>query len=168
MAESADSNTVSGDTAEAKALEYVTRAEGATGTLPDIPAGTAAREVSSVAVIGAGTMGGGIAMCFANAGIPVTLVETAQEGLDRGLDIIRKNYARSVSRGRFSQEQADGFLALLRGTVDYRDISSVDVVIEAVFENMEVKKQVFGTLDEVCKPGCILATNTSYSAQPMS
>jgi 3-hydroxyacyl-CoA dehydrogenase len=107
-------------------------------------------------------MGGGIAMCFANAGIPVTLVETNREALDRGLGIIGKNYELSRKRGRFTQEQVDGFMAKLSGTIDYQDIADVDVVIEAVFENTDVKQEVFRKLDTVCKPECILATNTSY------
>ena len=144
------------------ALRHVFFAERATGKLPDIPPDTPVRDVSSVAVIGAGTMGGGIAMCFANAGIPVTIVEMQQENLERGLGVVRRNYETSVKRGRFSQAQADGFLANLSGTLDYADIADADVVIEAVFESMEVKKIVFGQLDATCKPGAILATNTSY------
>ena len=147
---------------QSAALRHVFFAERATGKLPDIPADTPVRDVSRVAVIGAGTMGGGIAMCFANAGIPVTIVEMQQENLDRGLGVVRRNYETSVKRGRFSQEQADGFLANLSGTLDYADIAAADVVIEAVFESMEVKKIVFGQLDASCKPGAILATNTSY------
>ena len=147
---------------QSAALRHVFFAERATGKLPDIPAETPVRPVNSVAVIGAGTMGGGIAMCFANAGIPVTLVETARENLDRGLGIIEKNYATSVKRGRFTQAQVDGFMANLSGTVDYADIAGVDVVIEAVFESMAVKQEVFAKLDAACKPECILATNTSY------
>ena len=147
---------------QSAALRHVFFAERATGKLPDIPADTPVRDVSKVAVIGAGTMGGGIAMCFANAGIPVTIVEMQQENLERGLGVVRRNYETSVKRGRFSQEQADGFLANLNGTLDYADIADADVVIEAVFESMEVKKIVFGQLDATCKPGAILATNTSY------
>ena len=147
---------------QSAALRHVFFAERATSKLPDIPRDTPVREINSVAVIGAGTMGGGIAMCFANAGIPVTLVEMARENLDRGLGVIRKNYETSVKRGRFTQEQVDRFLSCLGGTTDYADIADVDLVIEAVFENMDVKKTVFRTLDEACKPGSILATNTSY------
>ncbi|MEP1470898.1 MAG: 3-hydroxyacyl-CoA dehydrogenase NAD-binding domain-containing protein [Halieaceae bacterium] len=147
---------------QSSALRHVFFAERATGKLPDIPADTPVRDVSKVAVIGAGTMGGGIAMCFANAGIPVTIVEMQQENLDRGLGVVRRNYETSVKRGRFTQEQADGFLANLNGTLDYADIADADVVIEAVFESMEVKKIVFAQLDATCKPGAILATNTSY------
>jgi len=147
---------------QSAALRHVFFAQRATSKLPDIPADTAVKPIAKVAVIGAGTMGGGIAMCFANAGIAVTLVETKQEFLDRGLSTISKNYATSVKRGRFSQEQADGFLAQFSGTTDYQDIADADLVIEAVFENMAVKKEVFAKLDAACKPDCILATNTSY------
>ena len=147
---------------QASAMQYVFFAERATSKLSDIPRDTATLPVDSVAVIGAGTMGGGIAMCLANAGIPVTLVETKQEFLDRGMSVIEKNYATSVKRGRFTQAQVDSFLANFSGTTDYADIGNVDVVIEAVFENMDVKKEVFTKLDDACKAGCILATNTSY------
>ena len=144
------------------AMRHVFFAERATAKLPDIPAETETLPINSVAVIGAGTMGGGIAMCFANAGIPVTLLETKQEFLDRGMDTIRKNYATSVKRGRFSQSQVDGFLANFSGTTDYADLGDADLVVEAVFESMDVKKTVFAALDTACKPGCLLATNTSY------
>jgi 3-hydroxyacyl-CoA dehydrogenase len=144
------------------AMRHVFFAERATAKLPDIPPDTAELPISSVGVIGAGTMGGGIAMCFANAGIPVKLLETKQEFLDRGMEVIRKNYATSVKRGRFTQTQVDGFLANFSGTTDYADLGELDLVIEAVFENMEVKKNVFAALDAACKPGCLLATNTSY------
>jgi 3-hydroxyacyl-CoA dehydrogenase len=144
------------------AMRHVFFAERATGKLPDIPADTATGPVNAVAIIGAGTMGGGIAMCFANAGIPVTLVETKQEFLERGMSIIENNYATSIKRGRFTQAQVDGFLANFSGTTDYADIADADVVIEAVFENMEVKKEVFAKLDAACKADCVLATNTSY------
>ena len=147
---------------QSAAMRHVFFAERATSKIPDIPADTAVRPINSAAIIGAGTMGGGIAMCFANAGIPVTLVETNQEALDRGLGIIGKNYDTSRKRGRFTQEQVDGFMAKLSGTIDYQDIANADVVIEAVFENTDVKQTVFRKLDSVCKPECILATNTSY------
>lgn len=147
---------------QSAAMRHVFFAERATGKLPDIPSDTPVRPVNSVAVIGAGTMGGGIAMCFANAGIRVVLVETKQEFLDRGMNVIEKNYATSVKRGRFTQQQVDGYLANFSGTTDYGDLSEVDLVIEAVFENMAVKKEVFANLDAVCKADCILATNTSY------
>ncbi|HEY7775296.1 MAG TPA: 3-hydroxyacyl-CoA dehydrogenase NAD-binding domain-containing protein, partial [Kineobactrum sp.] len=150
------------DSPQSAALRYVFFAERATTKLPDISTDTPVRAVDTVAIIGAGTMGGGIAMCFAGAGIPVTLVETRQDYLDKGLEKIRQNYANSVARGRFSQAQVDSWLGNISGTLNYNDIAGVDLVIEAVFENMEVKQEVFRKLDSVCKPGCILATNTSY------
>lgn len=147
---------------QSAALRHVFFAERATGKVPGIPADLAARPVAQVAVIGAGTMGGGIAMNFAQAGIAVTLVETSQEALDRGLGLVRKNYEMSQKRGRFTAEQVATFVSMITGTTDYADISSVDVVVEAVFENLAVKKEVFAKLDAVCKADCILATNTSY------
>ena len=111
--------------------------------------------------MGAGTMGAGIAMVFANAGIPVVLKETEQAALDRGLASIRKNYAMSVQRGRFTQESVDQRIRLIRPTLAYDDFSGVDMAIEAVFEGMALKKEVFGQLDRICKPGAILASNTS-------
>src|SRR5690606_54993 len=115
-----------------------------------------------VAIIGSGTMGGGIAMCFANVGIPVKLVELSAEALERGLGIIRKNYSITVQKGRLSEADMEKRLGLITGTTNYGDLADVDLAIEAVFENPDVKKEVFGKLDAVCKPGCILATNTSY------
>tara|TARA_R110002110_G_scaffold157570_1_gene354526 strand:- start:78010 stop:80109 length:2100 start_codon:yes stop_codon:yes gene_type:complete len=147
---------------QSAALRHVFFAERATGKLPDIPADTPLRPIRRVAVIGAGTMGGGIAMCFASAGIPVTLVETTRDYLDKGLEKIRQNYANSVKRGRFTAEAVAGWLDNIQGTLEYEDLADVDLVIEAVFENMAVKQEVFGKLDAACKPGCILATNTSY------
>ncbi|WP_332102836.1 3-hydroxyacyl-CoA dehydrogenase NAD-binding domain-containing protein [Kineobactrum salinum] len=147
---------------QSAALRHVFFAERATTKLPDIPADTPRRPIERVAIIGAGTMGGGIAMCFANAGIPVTLVETSDEYLSNGIARIEQNYATSVKRGRFSEQQVANYRANISGTIDYADIADVDLVIEAVFENMEVKQQVFRKLDASCKPGCILATNTSY------
>ncbi len=111
--------------------------------------------------VGAGTMGGGIAMVLANAGIPVLLRETGQAALDRGLATIRKNYANSVAKGRFTQEVMDRRLALIQPTLDYTGFDSVDMVIEAVFEGMDLKKRIFADLDRICKPGAILASNTS-------
>tara|TARA_R110002110_G_scaffold91264_2_gene237448 strand:+ start:67841 stop:69952 length:2112 start_codon:yes stop_codon:yes gene_type:complete len=150
------------DSPQSAAMRHVFFAERATSKIPDIPADTPVYPIERAAIIGAGTMGGGIAMCFANAGIPVTLVETSQEALDRGLGLIHKNYETSRQRGRFSAEQVAKFTGLIDGTTDYADLAEVDVVIEAVFENMAVKQQVFAQLDAVCKPDCVLATNTSY------
>jgi 3-hydroxyacyl-CoA dehydrogenase len=120
------------------------------------------REVGSVGIIGGGTMGGGIAMSFANAGLPVTLVEINDEALQRGLAIIEKNYAGSVKRGKLSEEKASQCRGLITGATDYAALADVDLVIEAVFEDPELKKDIFARLDEACKPGAILATNTSY------
>jgi 3-hydroxyacyl-CoA dehydrogenase len=129
--------------------------------IPDVPKGTATIPVNSAAVVGAGTMGGGITMALANAGIPVLLKETDQAALDRGLATIQKNYANSVKRGRFTQQFMDERLKLIKPTLSYDDFGQVDMVIEAVFEGMALKKQVFGELDRVCKQGAILASNTS-------
>ena len=129
--------------------------------IPDVPKDTPLREIKQVAVIGAGTMGGGIAMVFANAGIPVILVEMEQAALDRGLGIIRKNYEATVKKGRLTEAQLQERMALIRGALDYAAIAGADLVIEAVFENMDVKKDVFGKFDRICKPGAIMATNTS-------
>jgi len=117
--------------------------------------------IRHVAVVGGGTMGGGIAMCFANAGIPVILLEISSEALERGLGSIRRNYAASMQKGKMSEAEMQQRLALITGSADYADLAQVDLVIEAVFENPDIKKEVFRRLDAVCKPGAILATNTS-------
>ncbi|MBW7472008.1 3-hydroxyacyl-CoA dehydrogenase NAD-binding domain-containing protein [Marinobacter sp. F4218] len=122
---------------------------------------TPVRDINSVGIIGAGTMGGGIAMNFANVGIPVTIVEVKQEALDKGLGIIRKNYENSAKKGRISQQQVEERMALISGSLTYDDFKEVDLVIEAVFENMAIKKEIFAKLDAVCKHGAILASNTS-------
>jgi 3-hydroxyacyl-CoA dehydrogenase len=147
---------------ESAALRHIFFAEREAAKIDDLPKGTARRPVESAGIIGAGTMGGGIAMSFANAGIPVVLLEIDQASLDRGLAACRGNYERSVARGRFTREQVEGFMGRIRGTTDYADLADVDLVIEAVFENPEIKFEVFRRLDEVCKPGAILASNTSY------
>ncbi|MGH9682762.1 MAG: 3-hydroxyacyl-CoA dehydrogenase NAD-binding domain-containing protein [Candidatus Acidiferrales bacterium] len=146
---------------QSKSLIHVFFGEREVARIPDVPKETPVLPVNSVAVVGAGTMGGGIAMVFANAGIPVLLKEADQPALDRGLANIQKNYASSVKRGRFTQQFVDERLKLIRPTLDYESFSSVDMVVEAVFEGMALKKQVFGELDRVCKPGAILASNTS-------
>jgi 3-hydroxyacyl-CoA dehydrogenase len=146
---------------QSKALIHVFFGEREVAKVPDIPKDTPAIPVNSAAVVGAGTMGGGIAMVFANAGIPVLLKEADQAALDRGLANIRKNYATSVQRGRFTQQSVDERLKLIKPTLRYDDFSQADMVIEAVFEGMALKKEVFGELDRVCKPGAILASNTS-------
>ncbi|HEV2963730.1 MAG TPA: 3-hydroxyacyl-CoA dehydrogenase NAD-binding domain-containing protein [Candidatus Angelobacter sp.] len=146
---------------QSKAMIHVFFGEREVSKIPDVPKGTATIPVNSAAVVGAGTMGGGIAMALANAGIPVLLKETDQAALDRGLATIQKNYANSVKRGRFTQQFMDERLKLIKPTLSYDDFGQVDMVIEAVFEGMALKKQVFGELDRVCKQGAILASNTS-------
>ncbi|PJI50437.1 MAG: 3-hydroxyacyl-CoA dehydrogenase [Pseudomonas sp.] len=147
--------------AQSAALRHVFFAERKAGQIPGIDAALPLRPVQQVAVIGAGTMGGGIAMNFANAGIPVLLLEQKAEALERGLANIRKNYEISVQRGKLDAAQLEQRMQLLQGTLEYTDIADADLVIEAVFEKMDIKQQVFRTLDEVCKPGAILASNTS-------
>ncbi|HSN22353.1 MAG TPA: 3-hydroxyacyl-CoA dehydrogenase NAD-binding domain-containing protein [Usitatibacter sp.] len=146
---------------ESRALRHAFFGERAASKIPDVPSDTPVRRIASVAVIGAGTMGGGIAMSFLNAGIPVTILETNQEALDRGLATIRRNYESSVKRGRLAPEKLGERMRLLRPTLSYDDVKDADLVIEAVFEEMGVKEVVFRKLDEVAKPGAILATNTS-------
>ncbi len=148
-------------TNESKSLRHLFFAEREVAKIPDVPDGTPTREIKSAAVIGAGTMGGGIAMNFVNVGIPVKILEMSQEALDKGFGVIRKNYAATVSKGRLTQEQMDKRVSLLQGVVSYDDLKDADIVIEAVFEDMNVKKEVFKRLEAVCKPGAILATNTS-------
>src|SRR5277367_1694290 len=146
---------------QSKALIHVFFGEREVAKIPDVPKETPIIPVARAAVAGAGTMGGGIAMVFANAGIPVLLKEADQAALDRGLGNIRKNYATSVKRGRFTQQFVDERLKLIQPTLSYDSFANVDLVIEAVFEGMALKKEVFGELDRVCKPGAILASNTS-------
>ena len=150
------------NTPESRAARHVFAAERAAGKLPDIPADTPLRPIAKVGVIGAGTMGGGISMNFLNIGLPVVLLETGQEALDRGLATIRRNYENSAKRGKLSAEQVEQRMALITPTLSYDSLQDVDLVIEAVFEQMDVKEQVFRQLDAVCKPGAILASNTSY------
>jgi len=148
-------------TTESKALRHLFFAERQVSKIPDVPEETATRDIKSAALIGAGTMGGGIAMNFANVGIPVKVLELSQEALDKGLGVVRKNYAGTVSKGRLSQEEMDKRMSLFQGVTSYDALKDADIVIEAVFEDMAVKKQVFEKLDKVCKPGAILASNTS-------
>ncbi|MDP3136550.1 MAG: 3-hydroxyacyl-CoA dehydrogenase NAD-binding domain-containing protein [Burkholderiaceae bacterium] len=148
-------------TPESRALRHVFIAERAASRIPDVPEDTPKRPIGKLAIVGAGTMGGGIAMNFINVGIPVKLLEMKQEALDRGLATIRKNYESQVKRGKLRQDKYEQRMALLSTTLDYADIGDADMVIEAVFEEMGVKSAVFGKLDEVMKPGAILATNTS-------
>jgi len=148
-------------TPESKALRHAFFAERAASKVPDVPSDTPVRTIARAAVIGAGTMGGGIAMNFANAGIPVTILETKQEALDKGLATIRKNYENTVKKGKLTQEKGEQRIGLITGTLAYEDIAQADIVVEAVFEDMGVKETVFRNLDEVMKPGAILASNTS-------
>jgi 3-hydroxyacyl-CoA dehydrogenase len=146
---------------QSKALIHVFFGEREVGKIPDVPKDTPVLPVGTAGVVGAGTMGGGIAMVFANAGIPVLLQDVDQAALDRGLANIRKNYANSVSKGRFTQGFVDERLRLIRPTLGFDGFGEVDMVVEAVFEGMELKKQVFAELDRVCKRSAILASNTS-------
>ncbi len=146
---------------QSKALVHVFFAERETSKVPGLPRGTPTIPVKRAAVVGAGTMGGGIAMNYANAGIPVLLKEASQELLDKGLATIRKNYATTVKKGRLTQQQMDERMALIQPTLDYGRFKEADIVVEAVFENMELKKQVFAELDKVTRPDAILASNTS-------
>lgn len=146
---------------QSKAMIHVFFGEREVSKIPGLPKGTKTLEIRKAAVVGAGTMGGGIAMNYANAGIPVLLKEASQEFLDRGLATIRKNYANSVKKGRFSQDVMDARMALITPTLTYDGFEDADIVTEAVFEGMELKKQIFGELDRVCKQGAVLASNTS-------
>ncbi len=146
---------------QSKALIHVFFGEREVAKIPDVPKETPTIPVKSAAVIGAGTMGGGIAMNFANAGIPVLLKETDQAALDRGVNTIRKNYENTMKKGRLTQQQMDERMKLIRPTLTYDGFADADMVVEAVFEGMALKKQVFGELDKICKPGAILASNTS-------
>jgi 3-hydroxyacyl-CoA dehydrogenase len=146
---------------ESKAQRYFFFAEREAGKIPDVPADTPTREIRKAAVIGAGTMGGGIAMCFANVGIPVTVVEAAREPLERGLSVVRKNYEATASKGRLTRDDVERRMGLLQGTTDFGAVADADLVIEAVFEEMPLKKEVFTRLDKVARPDAVLATNTS-------
>ncbi len=148
-------------TPESRALRHAFFGERAASKIPDVPGDTPVRKIEKVAVIGAGTMGGGITMNFLNAGIPVTMLETKQEALDRGVATIRKNYENSAKKGKLTQEKVEQRMGLLATTLSYDDIKDADLVIEAVFEEMGVKEIVFKKLDEVVRPGAILASNTS-------
>ncbi len=148
-------------TTECKSLRHAFVSERAASKIPDVPADTPVREIRKAAVIGAGTMGGGIAMNFANAGISVLLLETRQDALDKGLATIRRNYENTLKKGKLTQDKFDQRVALIGGTLDYAAIADADIVIEAVFEDMGVKETVFRKLDEVMKQGAILASNTS-------
>ncbi len=147
---------------QARAQQYFFFAERKAAKIDDIPDGTQPREIRRVGVIGAGTMGGGISMNFLSAGIPVTIVEMEQAALDRGTGVMRKNYEATAAKGRMTADQVEGAMGLLTPTLKLEDLANCDLVIEAVFENMDVKKEIFGKLDGIAGPGAILASNTSY------
>ena len=147
---------------ESAAMRHIFFAERQAAKIKDLPKDTPLRDIKKVAIIGGGTMGGGIAMCFANVGIPVVMVEINDEALARGMKIIRKNYTITVAKGKLPADKMETLISTITGTTDYADLGDVDLVIEAVFENLELKKEIFAKLDAVCKPGAILATNTSY------
>jgi 3-hydroxyacyl-CoA dehydrogenase len=146
---------------QSRALIHAFFAEREAMNIPDVPASTPTRPIKAAAVIGAGTMGGGIAMNFANAGIPVTVIETTEEALSRGLGVVRNNYAATVAKGRLDQAAMDRRMSLIKGTLDLAAVREADVIVEAVFEEMAIKKELFARLDKLVKPGAVLATNTS-------
>ena len=148
-------------TIESRALVHVFFAERATRKVPGLPESTRARPLASAGVIGAGTMGGGIAICFANAGLPVTLIDTSREALERGLGVVGTTYDSMVRRGRITAADKTTRMSLIHGALDYADLRDADIIIEAVFEDMDLKRRIFAALDEVAKPGALLATNTS-------
>ena len=147
---------------QSAAQRHIFFAEREVAKVPDLPPETKPREIKRAAVIGAGTMGGGISMCFANAGIPVTIVETSREALDRGLATVSKNYENTVKRGGLKADDMQRRVKLMNGTTDIEAVRDADMVVEAVFEEMDLKKQVFAKLDKLAKPNAVLATNTSY------
>jgi 3-hydroxyacyl-CoA dehydrogenase len=147
---------------QSKAQQYMFFAERQAAKIDGLAKDTPLRNIKKVGVIGAGTMGGGITMNFLAKGIPVTIVEMVQDNLDRGVGVIRKNYEASAAKGRFTNEQVDGMMGILTPSLALEDLADCDLVIEAVYESMDVKKEVFGKLDAICKPGAILASNTSY------
>jgi 3-hydroxyacyl-CoA dehydrogenase len=147
---------------QSKAQRYAFFAERATSKIPNLPTATRKLPIDSVGVIGAGTMGGGIAMNFLNVGIPVTLVEATQEALDRGVSVIRKNYDGSANRGRLTLDEVSKRMSLLTPTVDLSAVAKSDLIIEAVYEDLEIKKQLFAKIDAIAKPDAILASNTSF------
>jgi 3-hydroxyacyl-CoA dehydrogenase len=147
---------------QAKAQQYFFFAERKAAKIEGLPENTAPRDVRKVGVIGAGTMGGGISMNFLSAGIPVTIVEMSQDALDRGTGVMLRNYEASAAKGKLTAEQVGKAMGLLEPTLDFNALADCDLIIEAVYENMDVKKEVFGRLDKIAKPGAILASNTSY------
>ncbi len=149
------------DSEESTSLIHMFFSERGATKIPDIPKDTNTREIGSIAVLGCGTMGGGIAMSFANAKIPVTIIETSKDALEKGINIIEKNYKNTVSKGRLSQDEMDKRLGLIKGTTAWDAVSNSDMIVEAVFEEMELKKEIFSKIDKLAKPDAILASNTS-------
>lgn len=147
---------------QSAALRHIFFAERQAAKIKDLSGDTPKREITHVGIVGGGTMGGGIAMCFANAGIPVTLLEINEKALARGKEIVANNYGISIKKGKLTKKEAAQRQEMIKGTLDYKDFADADLVIEAVFENVDIKKEVFSKLDTVCKQGAILATNTSY------
>src|SRR5215213_7306319 len=147
---------------QAKAQQYFFFAERKAAKIEGLPEDSRPRDINRVGVIGAGTMGGGISMNFLSAGIPVTIIEMSQEALDRGAGLMRKNYEATAAKGRLTQEQVEKAIGLLKPTLDFEALADCDLIIEAVYENMDVKKEVFGRLNKIAEPGAILASNTSY------
>jgi 3-hydroxyacyl-CoA dehydrogenase len=147
---------------QSAALQHMFFAQRMSSKVKDLPKDTQLKDIKRVGIVGGGLMGGGIAMNFVNVGIPVTLLEISQEAIQRGKDLIAKNYAMTVSKGKLTTQLATQRQEMITGTTDYNDLADMDLVIEAVFENLDIKKQVFSKLDKVCKPGAILASNTSY------
>lgn len=147
---------------QSTAMRHMFFAERASAKIKGLPRDTPVRDIKTVGIIGGGTMGGGIAMNFANVGIPVKVLEVSDEAMQRGMDIVRKNYGITVSKGKLTEENMHACLSLISGTTNYDDLADVDLIIEAVFESLELKKEIFAKLDSVCKKGAILATNTSY------
>jgi 3-hydroxyacyl-CoA dehydrogenase len=147
---------------QARAQQYFFFAERKASKIDGIPDDTRPRDIKRVGVIGAGTMGGGISMNFLSAGIPVTIVEMAQDALDRGTGVMRKNYEATAAKGKMTSEQVEAAMGALKPTLDFEALADCDLIIEAVFEQMEIKKEIFARLDKIAKPGAILASNTSY------
>ena len=148
-------------TVESRGAVHLFFADRETRRVKDLPAGVSGRPVSSAAIVGSGTMGGGIAMCFANAGLPVTVLDAERAALDRGLEVISRNYDSMLKRGRIDAQDKARRMALIRGSLDYAALADADVIVEAVYENMDLKQKVFAALDQVAKPGAVLASNTS-------
>lgn len=154
-------NDAVNDPALSAAREHLLQAKRESTTIPGLAAGLPLRLIRRVGIVGAGTMGGGIAMNFANAGLPTVVLETSQEALDRGLGLVRRNYEASAAKGRITTAQVEERMALLQGTLEHSQLADCDLVIEAVFENLDIKLQVCAMLGRVCKPGAIIASNTS-------